>query len=89
MNVSTDKLFHRPPTATGAEATPMQERRSVEKPAVSVTIRSASSVDGAEALEHVSDEDLRRDDALGGLFGRAFDLSAPPMPEFSEETPAL
>lgn len=47
------------------------------KPALTVT-----RADATEDVDTVSDDVLRRDDALGKLVSSVYNLPAPPMPDF-------
>ena len=65
-----------PPETGFAGATPGKRPVLLSGESVRVTTSLASSAEGVEAAV---EDDLRRDDALGGLFKQAFDLPAPEL----------
>ncbi len=54
-------------------------RQGLEGPALTVSSKTVSLLDG---IDNVQDIDLRRDDDLGQLMGKAFTFQPPEMPNF-------
>ena len=70
--------------ATLQGASPAEAAKEKDKPALVVTEARADALADTGATERVSEDALRRDDALGKLFSAVFTLPAPPMPVFPQ-----
>ena len=68
--------------ATLQSAFQAEAAKEKNSPALVITEARADALSGTDATERVSEDALRRDDALGKLFSAVFTLPAPPMPAF-------
>jgi len=84
MEISVVNPFRNMPQAAGGAALPPKVGADVSKLAVTVTNHEPSALETAGEVGVVPDEALRRDDDLGSLFSKAFDLPAAPAPAFAK-----
>jgi len=87
MNVSTIKSFNPiQGTEPSAVAKPQEGARAAGAPDVRPV--SVGTMEGGigeiDRAADVPESELRRDDALGALVSRAFNLPAPPAPAFTD-----
>jgi len=83
MNFPTVNAFRNVPTGLEGSPSVPDAKSERTKPAFTVTASPCSTA-AADEVVAISDESLARDDALGSLFSRAFDLPAAAMPDFSK-----
>lgn len=66
-----------------AEVEPAGQKKSGTSSKVEVTSSSVDALRQSEPVTEVPDVALKRDDCLGRLLSKAFNLAPPPMPDFA------
>lgn len=85
MNISNVNPFR---VSTDVRDPAVARLESVRDASVSqakdASLRVTAGIGSVDAVEDISESELRRDDPLGCFVSRAFDLPAPPAPLFAE-----